>query len=61
MSRLAAYLHTRYAQLVHTARNREAGMEGIQAAALAGIIGAAVILFAGLVTGKIQELWARIG
>ena len=61
MTRLAAYLHTRYAQLVDTTRAREAGMEGIQAAALAGIIGAAVILFAGLVTGKIQELWARIG
>lgn len=61
MTRLAAYLHTRYAQLVDTTQAREAGMEGIQAAALAGIIGAAVILFAGLVTGKIQELWARIG
>ena len=61
MTALAARIHVRTIQLIESAQAREKGMEGVQAAALAGIIGAAVIVFAGLVTGKIQQLWSQIG
>lgn len=57
MTQAIASLHTRFIKLLEA---REAGMEGVQAAALAGLIGGAVIVFAGLVTGKIQALWANI-
>ncbi len=60
MDRIAAELNTRATKMVESVQAREEGMEGVQAAALAGIVGGAVIILAGLVTGKIQELWARV-
>lgn len=61
MTALAARIHVRSVKLIESVRAREEGMEGVQAAALAGIVGAAVIILAGLITGKIQSLWANIG
>ena len=60
MNRLAARLHVRTVKLAESAEAREEGMEGVQAAALAGIVGLAAIVLAGAVSGKMQELWARI-
>ncbi len=61
MTALAARIHVRGVKLVESVRAREEGMEGVQAAALAGLVGAAVIVLAGLITGKIQSLWGNIG